>query len=136
MTAVSDVRTLLKTMEPVLNPGVYAFVSVSGLEGIDQAKVVALVRECEGISVVLPEEDAEALGLDILARCSWISLTAHSDLESIGLTAAFSRVLAESSISCNVVAGASHDHIFVPVSCADKAMAALLRLQADAHQDI
>lgn len=62
-------------------------------------------------------------------RAAWITLTVHSDLAAVGLTAAFSRVLAEAGISCNVVAGVRHDHIFVPVERAADAMAALRRLQ-------
>ena len=53
----------------------------------------------------------------------------HSDLAAVGLTAAFSQALAQAGIGCNVVAGAVHDHIFVPVAQANDAMAVLQALQ-------
>ena len=43
-------------------------------------------------------------------ECKWIQLEVHSALEAKGLTAAFSRALADSLISANVVAGFYHDH--------------------------
>jgi hypothetical protein len=50
----------------------------------------------------------------------------------VGLTAAFSRALGEADISCNVIAAAYHDHIFVPVDDAPRAMDALSALQRHA----
>ncbi len=53
----------------------------------------------------------------------------HSDLQAVGLTAAVATALAEAGISCNVVAAAYHDHLFVPVESASQAIAALRTLQ-------
>jgi uncharacterized protein len=58
-------------------------------------------------------------------------LTVNSALEAVGLTAAFATALGNSGISCNVVAGACHDHIFVPLELADAAMHVLHLLQTD-----
>jgi hypothetical protein len=87
------------------------------------------VREQEGLTLVVPEEQAVAAGVPVLFRAAWISLTVHSDLAAIGLTAAFSSALGGAGISCNVVAGAFHDHIFVPVEQAEHALAVLRTLQ-------
>ncbi|MHC9083808.1 ACT domain-containing protein [Luteimonas sp. RIT-PG2_3] len=127
--ATSDLGELLRTMSPLRHPGVYVFATVPAGMAIDPQAIVASVREPEGLSVVLAEAEAERLGLTVLFRCAWLTLQVHSDLQAVGLTAAFSAALGQAGISCNVVAGACHDHVFVPQAQADAAMQALLQLQ-------
>lgn len=43
-----------------------------------------------------------------------VTLSVHSALAAVGLTAAVADVLAARAIPANVVAGYYHDHIFVP----------------------
>ncbi len=129
-TAGSENRKrLLRTLEPMRQPGVYVFASVAEAATLDGAEVVASIREREGLSLILAEEEAARLGVAPLFRAAWITLTVHSELEAVGLTAAFSTALAEKGISCNVVAGAFHDHLFVPVARAEEALAVLRELQ-------
>ena len=54
-----------------------------------------------------------------------ITLTINSGLAAIGLTAEVSRVLAGAGISCNVIAGLAHDHLFVDVDRGPEALALL-----------
>ena len=61
---------------------------------------------------------------------AWITLQVHSALGAVGLTAAVSRVLTEAGISANVVAGFTHDHLFVPHDRADDAVRTLVALTA------
>lgn len=129
MIATKDLQQLLRTLSPVRNPGVYVFASLLPGLAIDMTPVVASIREPEGLSVVLAESDALRLGLPITFRADWLTLSVHSDLEALGLTAAVSAAMAEAGIACNVVAGACHDHLFVPHGQADAAMATLERLQ-------
>ncbi|MEO9662897.1 MAG: ACT domain-containing protein, partial [Maribacter dokdonensis] len=56
---------------------------------------------------------------------SWITLTVHSALDAVGLTAAVANALTKHNISCNVVAAFYHDHIFVSTKDATKAMSVL-----------
>jgi uncharacterized protein len=126
---LSDLRSFLQTLEPVLNPGTYAFVSVSDENALTSAKIVASIREPEGLSAVIAESEATSRGIPILLRAAWITLTVPSDLQAIGLTAAVSAALSDAGISCNVIAGACHDHVFVPETQAAEAMAALKELQ-------
>lgn len=122
-------------MQPELNPGTYAFATLQRDQEVLLSDVVALVQEQEGTSIVVREADLNRLGLTAVFLCAWITLTVHSDLQAVGLTAAFARALGEAGISCNVVAGTHHDHIFVPVGQAPAAMKALLALQCQAASE-
>lgn len=132
--AVSDLATLLRSMEPELHAGVYAYCVAPHGTDVSALSPVATVAEAEGLTLVLPEAQAVQAGYTVLFRAAWITLTVHSDLQAVGLTAAFSTALGQAGISCNVVAGAYHDHIFVPVEQAQPAMAALRALQQAAVQ--
>jgi hypothetical protein len=127
----SDLAVLLHSMEPLLNDGVYVYSSVPPEADLSAIPLLAMFREEEGMTVIVPETDALAAGLPILFRAAWITLKVHSELQAVGLTAAFSSALGRAGISCNVVAGAYHDHIFIPVDRAEEAMDALRSLQRD-----
>jgi hypothetical protein len=128
-TIIKDLDQLIKSMEPILNPGVFAFVSVHNEETLKSVKVIASILESEGYSAVIAESDALSLELPILFRAAWITLTVNSDLQAVGLTAVFAGALGKAGISCNVIAGAYHDHIFVPIEHAEDAMKVLKALQ-------
>lgn len=132
---IKDLDHLIKSMQPVLNPGVFAFVSVESAEVLKTVKVIASIWEDEGYSAVIAESDAISLGLPIMFRAGWITLTVNSDLQAVGLTAVFARALGKAGISCNVVAGAFHDHIFVPIERTLDAMDALKNLQKSSEEN-
>jgi hypothetical protein len=123
-----DLNVLLKSIKPVLQDGEYVFCSVEDLEVIDPNEITMLLKEVEGYSIIVERSAADRMKLPYTYISSWISLTVHSSLEAVGLTAAFSRALADEGISCNVVAGYYHDHIFVSVSQRDRALQVLFRL--------
>ena len=137
LTPLSHLPTLLAHLHPVLNAGTWAICRLPPgaplPAGLDP---VVTVREPEGRTLILPLADAQdqraALGLEVLMAAAWLSLQVHSDLAACGLTAAFSRVLADAGIACNVVAGACHDHVFVPVAEGGRALAVLQALQQGA----
>ena len=54
-----------------------------------------------------------------------ITLTIHSSLDAVGLTAAVSGKLAANNISANVIAAYYHDHIFVQTEKAELALKVL-----------
>jgi hypothetical protein len=122
-------------MAPVLQPGTYVFSSAAHGSAIALNDVVATMREAEGISVVLSEARAAELALPVLFRAAWITLTVHSDLAAVGLTAAVAGALTEAGISCNVVAGAHHDHLFVPAERGGEAVEVLRGLQRRSLRD-
>lgn len=122
MSGETDLGTLMATMAPEVRPGRFVYVMADG--PVD-AEVQASVVEPEGLSLVLRQEDANRLGLRYEYVAGWITLTVHSALAAVGLTAAVSAALAEARISCNVIAGYHHDHLLVPADRLDDALAAL-----------
>ena len=122
MAGEKALNKLIAGMEPVLNEGDYVFTSVSNIELIPRAITICEIKEQEGVTIVLAKNDAERLGLAFEFVAAWITLNIHSSLEAIGLTAAFSSALGENDISCNVIAGFYHDHIFVDKKDKEKAM--------------
>lgn len=113
-------------MKPTLNDGQYVFCTVPNETSLDFSKIQLFFKEKEGITLILEKKEADKLGFSYPSVYAWISLTVHSSLEAVGLTAAFSNVLAKENISCNVVAAYYHDHIFVPIKDAEKALSALV----------
>jgi uncharacterized protein len=130
MTALDE---LLHSLDPVLSEGVFAYVCIQEGEAPDGLRVIASIREAEGLTLIVSEADAVRAHLPILFRAAWITLQVHSQLEAVGLTAAVSRALADAGISCNVVAGTWHDHLFVPIAEAGAALERLRRLQQTAR---
>ncbi len=86
---------------------------------------IATVRESEGITAVVEQSVADGHGLDHDFVAAMITLRVRSALDAVGLTAAVATRLADAGISCNVVAGYHHDHLFVPVERADEAVGLL-----------
>jgi len=126
---ISDLAMLLSTMEPVLHKGVYVYSVVPSNTDLSSIPAIAMFREAEGTTVIMSEAEALDANLSVLFRAAWITLKVHSDLQAVGLTAAFSRALSEAGISCNVVAAAYHDHIFVPIDRAAESIELLKALQ-------
>lgn len=112
------------SLRPLRHPGSYVFTSVA--EGVPLGVApVATVLEPEGLTLVLAQEDADAAGLAYDYVAAWITLGLATTLDEVGITAAFATRLAEAGISCNVIAGVHHDHLFVPQDRADEAVALL-----------
>ncbi len=127
MTGETNLDRLLKTMKPKLNIGEYVFCAVKDITSVGIKDTVLIFKEDEAITIIVKKEIADRLNLNYSFISSWITLTVHSSLEAVGLTASFSKALSESGISCNVVAAFYHDHIFVDKRDAEKAMTVLNR---------
>ncbi len=133
MNPITDLSQLIASMTPQLRPGSYVFLTVDASD-VGSLDPVMTFAEDEGTTVIITSEQAAEHGWTSDFVAAWITLTVHSALDAVGLTAAFSTALTEAGISCNVVAGAFHDHLFVPVDDADRAMAALHALSSAAGQ--
>lgn len=126
MSAIRDLDILLREMRPALHDGDYVFCCLPTQEAEEHIGLaLCLFRETEGVTLILERTHAERAGLAFgpVMRC--ITLTVHSALEAVGLTAAVSAALTRHGISANVVAAYHHDHIFVPAEDAQRALLAL-----------
>ncbi len=131
MNGEKDLQKLLKKLQPVLNSGEYVFATVNNFDQVKRTDTLFEFKEREGITVVLEKNKADFLKISYTFICSWITLKVHSSLDAVGLTATFSSALTKHNISCNVVAGFYHDHIFVDTKDAQKAIKILTNLSKD-----
>jgi hypothetical protein len=76
----------------------------------------------------LSTDQADSLGITYQDMWARITLRVHSSLHAVGLTAAVSSILATNGISANMVAGYFHDHLFVPIEQAIRALALLMEM--------
>lgn len=131
---VREGRAMIAGMDPSLLPGELVFCSIrdAGLAGAALPSARAVFFEDEGVSLVLPVEAALSFGFEAGAPMRQITLRVHSALDGVGLTAAVAGALAAEGIPCNVIAAFHHDHLFVPVGMAERALSALRALQASA----
>lgn len=127
MSGETNLEQLLRTLKPALRDEEFAFCTLpeSDLAGLSFRPLCTFV-ETEGTTVICTGVEAARDGLKSTFPCRMITLTVHSSLEAVGLTAAVTSKLAEAGISANVVAAFYHDHVFVPANRADEAMKILL----------
>lgn len=130
MTPISNLDETLAALDPQVE-GNYVFATSDtvppGLEPF------AVIREAEGLTMVVEAAQAFRLGLGDHPLYARISPTLSTELQSVGLTATISQTFASRGISCNVIAGFHHDHFFVPADKSQEAMALLNSLSEQAR---
>ena len=130
MGAERDLDRLLAAMDPVRRPGEWVFASLpAGHVAAASLPSAATVVEDEGTTHVVERHIADEHGLPYDFVAAWVTLRVQSALDAVGLTAAVAGALAGAGISCNVLAGAHHDHLLVPVDRADDALTTLAQLR-------
>lgn len=137
MTPVSNIRELLKNMQPELVNEKYCFATIdeSQMMALTNyfSSIVCIYREKEGLTIVFSEDVKEVMehlsDAKIIGPFALITLNVASDLLSVGLPARITEVLAREKIPVNAVSAYYHDHIFVPWERKDSAMAVLANLQ-------
>jgi hypothetical protein len=127
MSGEKNLLTLIKEMKPQLQAGDYVFCSLPANQVPAEIEPICVFREAEGVTLILPKQQADRLSIPYSFVAAWITLTVHSSLEAIGLTQRLTRA----GISCNVVAAYYHDHLFVGVQDAARAVEVLTAMSAD-----
>ena len=114
MNNESNLEELIKNMKPLLHKGVYVFCQVQSLKKVPLDDIIAFIKEEEeGATIIIRKGLADAMDLDYEIEAAWITLDVVSPLDAVGFTAVFSKALSDKGISCNVISGYNHDHLFV-----------------------
>lgn len=134
MSGERDLARLIARLAPALEPAPRVFARIDGEPTADMvAAARAIVREREGVTVILDAADAARFGLPGAPLWAWITLTVHSDLAAVGMMAAVATELASAGIAVNPVAGWFHDHLLVPWERRHEAVRRLGELAARAR---
>jgi len=137
MSGIRELSHILEQLEPRLSAREFVFCTFKNQQygDLSHLQPVAAVQEAEGLTLVIDKDMAQSKGLDFVSGFKRISLSVHSSLDAVGLTAAVSDLLAEHGISANLIAGYFHDHIFVPARRAEEALALLTTLNPGASNE-
>lgn len=127
MNRTQFLQDLIRQLSPTLDSTTYVYCTVAQAKYGELAKLepIVSIAELEGLTLVIPLEQAKAEGLDYYRIFRRVTLEGHSSLEALGLTSVVTSLLAERGITTNVIAGFYHDHMFIPSDRIDEAMAAL-----------
>jgi ribosome-associated protein YbcJ (S4-like RNA binding protein) len=130
MAAKHDLDEILRSLAPTARPGRWVSVAFDEQPPFD-LKLAVSIRERDGVSAVVAEEDAERLGLDHGPATAWIECAVDAPLSAVAVTSVLARELGNAAIPCRVLAGARYHHLFVPVDREDEALAVLEELSIE-----
>jgi len=133
MSAISDLPTLLASMDPVLGEGVYTFATIPGGDCPAGLRPLGTFHEPEGLTVICPPADAHRHGLRATGNFRLITLRVPSSLAAVGFLAEISHALRQAALPCNVVSAFHHDHLLIPADQAEAALRVLRMLSATAR---
>jgi hypothetical protein len=119
-------------MSPEIQDGEYVFCTLAG-DYLDYKHLspLASFKESEGLTLIVSVEAAKKEKLVFEGTFKQITLTVHSSLEAVGLTAAVANKLSSYGISANVIAAYYHDHVFVQTEKAGQALLALKEFSSE-----
>ena len=129
MSGEQNLQKILSGLMPVLADKTYVFTTVDMLNKVPIDQVFACIKEAEAYTLILEQELADHFNLPYDYVAAKITIQIHSALDGVGLTAALSTQLANHHISCNIIAGFYHDHLFVDYDQGATAVKLLLALR-------
>lgn len=127
-TGEHDLDQLIANMQPILSTEIYRFAILPIGEDISHLRPLMQFHEEEGLTAIIRQDLVDKYKIPAIYPCRQITLAIHSALDAVGFLDVITRTLAGRGISCNVVSGFTHDHLFVPVDQAGTAYEALLQL--------
>lgn len=128
MSGELNLQELLRSMQPVLQPGIYVFAKVESTFNSDPLAPRMTFLESEGKTLILLQETANVHGINHEFPSRMITLNIHSSLEAVGFIAAIAAKLTSIGMGVNPVSAFHHDHLFVPENRAQEAIRALEEL--------
>jgi ribonuclease HI len=122
----TNLDILLKSLKPILNTGEFIFCSLKPVP-LEQLQLTPICQfqEQEGITVIIPRQQADRAKIQYSCSYRQITLSVHSSLEAVGFLAVITNKLAGAGISANVISSYYHDHLFIPTEKVTEAMAIL-----------
>ena len=132
MPGETHLENLLSNLSPIIINGEFVFCTMAnaGYGDFEELNPLATFNESEGLTLLISKHIADENGLRYGSVFKGITLSVHSSLDAVGLTAAVSAKLAGEGISANVIAAYYHDHNFVQADRIEQAIAALNALKA------
>lgn len=129
MSGETNLAKLLSSMSPSCDNQMYGFATMPQADFVKLSFVPkCMFVEAEGVTVIATIDALVDGNIECMGPFACITLTVHSSLEAVGLTAAFATALGSANISANVVAAYYHDHIFVDWEDRSEAIAVLNKL--------
>lgn len=128
MSGERNLSQLLIHLKPQLANEAFVYVSILEEDFFPTFKFFACIKEPEGYTLVLEKKIADQQSFVYSYVAAKITMQIHSALDAVGLTAVLAKQLAMAGISCNVIAGYYHDHLFVDYECRYEALEALQAL--------
>ncbi|GHF00909.1 ACT domain-containing protein [Thalassotalea profundi] len=127
MSGEKDLATLIASMTPVLDKTDYVFGTLKSYDftQLTELQPISTFKEKEGLTVIINKIQADEMKIAYSGVFNCITLNVHSSFDAVGLTAAVATKLTQANISANVIAAYYHDHVFIAVKDADKALAEL-----------
>jgi uncharacterized protein len=148
-----SLRHLLSTLAVTQHPTTYVFATIApSSTGIAPShapvpfeEIVLFFREpCTApddspsagqVTLIIPEHVALTHQIPHTYACKMLTCNVHSSLSAVGFMAVLTRKLADAGISVNPVSGYFHDHLFVPVERAERAVEVLEQIRRDAEKE-